>query len=100
MNLEVKKQNRIELSELIGLLKGDESELSRALVLTPRGASNYWVTDSDLYKASLVLGGELTHHMLAKTLETITIIPAQAAGEEKRPLNPDELEALKKVNRQ
>jgi hypothetical protein len=99
MNLEIKKQNRIELSELIGLLKGDESDLQQTLILTP-GASNHWVTDADLYKASLVLENEPTHHMLAKVLETITIIPARAAGEEKKPLTSEELEQLRKVNRQ
>ena len=98
MNLEMKKQNRIELSELIKLLRGDESELSQTLVLSPPGGTSYWVTDSDLYKASLVLEGGLTHRMLAKTLETVMIIPAQAAGEQKRPLSSEELEALKKVN--
>ena len=100
MNLEVKKQNRIGARELITLLRGGESEISRALVFTPRAASRYWATDFDLYKASLVLDKELTHRMLAKTLETITIIPARAVGETKRPISPEELEELRQVNRQ
>lgn len=96
MNLEIKKNNRIALSDLITLLKGERSELAQHLVLA--SSSDHWATDFDLYKASLVLDGELTHTMLAKTLETVTIIPAQAAGETKRPISNEELEELRKVS--
>lgn len=98
MNLEIKKNNRIELNDLITILKGDESELAQTIVLANQ--TDYWATDADLYKASLVLRDEITHAMLAKTLETITIIPARAAGEQKRPMSAEELEQLKKVTKQ
>ena len=97
MNLEVKRSNRISLSELIELLHGEETKLKEKLLLEPENAQDLWATDADLYKALLVLSDELTNPMLAKLLETVTIIPASAAGEKKRPLTMDELEELRRT---
>lgn len=96
MNLEVKRSDRIGLGELAQLLRGEDTRLSERLLLEP-GSHEPWATDYDLYKASLLLAGQLTHAMLAKVLESVTIIPAEAAGETKRPISPEELEELRKV---
>lgn len=100
MNLNVKQSMRIPLKELTLLLQAKESKIAEELVLKT-GESERWASDYDLYKASLVLGDSLTHAMLAKTLERITILPAEATGEKKRPISHEELEELRtQVNEQ
>lgn len=97
MNLEVKRSNRISLNELAQLLSGVDTKLSARLLLDPNESKDLWATDFDLYKACLLLAEQPSHAILAKVLETVTIIPAEAAGETKRPISPEELEELRKV---
>jgi hypothetical protein len=86
-NITIEKNSRIPLEKFIHTIQSDES-LSE-FILEPSKTRRYWVTDQDLYSTFMVLAHDKDIlRRLAKVIENIMIIPAHAAGQERKPLSP------------
>ena len=92
-NITIEKNSRIPLEKFIKTIQSEES-LSE-YILEPSKTRRYWVTDQDLYSTFMVLAHDKDIlRRLAKIIENIMIIPAHAAGQERKPLSPEEYEKL------
>jgi hypothetical protein len=92
-NITIEKHSRIPLDRLIRIIKDDS--MQSEFILNPSKTRMLWVTDQDLYSAFMVLANNKEIiRSIAKIIENIMIIPAHAAGQERKPLSPEEYEKL------
>ncbi len=88
--LQVRRDRRITFEELVEFLLNKNKYLEEKIFLEHN--KEFWITDSDLYKALLLLNKQKNIvFRIAKLLEFVTVIPSESINEEKKPLSFEEL---------